>query len=532
MTKTELIQNAEREIESEYNRYILRLGYFPKLLKDKLQHDLIKRLNEILSKYAGKRIFLYTWKNVFKRERQGIAEDKLSNIKRVVRTEIQIMYNKNLNEEWAKDPTIIGRRIRLSRTGKNHCEICKNMAGVYPLSFEWSIWHPNCYSEDTSVMTNHGWKLFKDLKGDELIYSLNPENNTTEYVPFNVYIEKDFKGEMINFKNNALDMLVTPDHPMKYISKSGYWSEKKAIDFTQNNGAIYRAQEYYAEDVKDIKIGKYTIDFDLFCEFMAYYLADGSVARTRNKQIAISQFHNKSKSPSEKIEKCLEKMPFSVSKVDSGWYIFDQCFYDYLKPFGHAHEKRVPVEILNASKRQINIFLNAYVITDGHHRKREKTFINSKGVLTTLKTDQRQFFTTSEIMFKDLCELILKAGKRPSYSIDEPKEVKHHNGTYTAKNKLYRINELNGLKSTQFNKEFVPYDGKVYDVQLVNNHIMYVSRNGKPFWGSNCMCEQFPVYGKPGQVIKMPKRAIRFVGLNRSRFENWKTQPYWLEYFK
>lgn len=156
MTKTELIQNAEREIEAEYNRYILRLGYFPKLLKDKLQHDLIKRLNEILSKYAGKRIFLYTWKNVFKRERQGIAEDKLSNIKRVVRTEIQIMYNKNLNEEWAKDPTIIGRRIRLSRTGKNHCEICKNMAGVYPLSFEWVGYHPNCACEQFPVYGKPG----------------------------------------------------------------------------------------------------------------------------------------------------------------------------------------------------------------------------------------------------------------------------------------------------------------------------------------------------------------------------------------
>lgn len=156
MTKNEAIQRAEREIEIEYNKYRLSLGFFPKLLKDKLQHDLIKRLNEILSKYAGRRVFLYTWKNVFKRERQGIAEDKLSNIKRVVRTEIQIMYNKNLNEEWAKDPTIIGRRIRLSRTGKNHCEICKNMAGVYPLSFEWSIWHPNCQCEQFPVYGKPG----------------------------------------------------------------------------------------------------------------------------------------------------------------------------------------------------------------------------------------------------------------------------------------------------------------------------------------------------------------------------------------
>lgn len=528
----EEIKQVEQEAERLFRRYELMAVSLPYLLKKKLQHQLIKDLSAIINRYTEKKVFLYTWKNVFKRERQGIAEDKLSNIKRVIRTTLHRRHNEQLNKEWAQNPRIIGRRIQLSKTGKNHCEICKNMVGVYPISFEWTSFHPNCYSEDTSVMTDQGWKLFKDLKGDELIYSLNPEDNTTEYVPFNVYIEKDFKGEMINFKNNALDILVTPDHPMKYISQSGYWREKKAVDFSESNGFIYRGQNYYADDVKDIKIGKYTIDFDLFCEFMAYYLADGSVARTRNKQISISQNHKKSKAPSEKIEKCLKKMPFKVSKVENGWYIFDQCFYDYLKPFGHAHEKRVPKEILNASKRQIDIFLNAYVITDGYYLKKEKTFINSKGVLTTLKSNQRQFFTTSEMMFKDLCELILKLGKRPSYKIDIPKEVKHHNGNYTSKYKLYRIHELNFLRSTQFKKELVPYDGKVYDIQLVKNHIMYVSRNGKPFWGSNCQCFQTPVYGKPGRVIKYPNRALKFVELNKHRFNGWKTKPEWLEYFK
>ena len=37
------------------------------------------------------------------------------------------------------------------------------------------------------------------------------------------------------------------------------------------------------------------------------------------------------------------------------------------------------------------------------------------------------------------------------------------------------------------------YSGKVYDLTLERNHIMYVRRNGKCFWGSNCMCYSIPI---------------------------------------
>ena len=50
---------------------------------------------------------------------------------------------------------------------------------------------------------------------------------------------------------------------------------------------------------------------------------------------------------------------------------------------------------------------------------------------------------------------------------------------------------INGEKV--FFKEYYPYSGKVYDLTLDRNHIMYVRRNGKCFWGSNCMCYTIPI---------------------------------------
>lgn len=140
----EEIKQAEQEAERLFRRYELMAVFLPYLLKKQLQHKLVKDLNAIVNRYTEKKVFLYTWENVFKKERKGIAEDKLSNIKRVITTELYTRYNMHLNELWKQDNTIIGRRIELSKTSFNHCNICKNMAGVYPISFEWRLWHPRC----------------------------------------------------------------------------------------------------------------------------------------------------------------------------------------------------------------------------------------------------------------------------------------------------------------------------------------------------------------------------------------------------
>lgn len=141
----ELTDKVENEAEILFSAYILWLEFME---KKQAQYKLVTELNIImndaLQSFGGKRIFRYNWDNVFKRERQGIAEDKLSNIKRVVTTELYTRYNMHLNELWKQDNTIIGRRIELSKTSFNHCNICKNMVGVYPISFEWRLWHPRC----------------------------------------------------------------------------------------------------------------------------------------------------------------------------------------------------------------------------------------------------------------------------------------------------------------------------------------------------------------------------------------------------
>lgn len=64
-------------------------------------------------------------------------------------------------------------------------------------------------------------------------------------------------------------------------------------------------------------------------------------------------------------------------------------------------------------------------------------------------------------------------------------------------------------------------------------------------WHVNCLCYQIPIQlsdedfakWERGELeklptIEVPKKAINFVNNNRARFAGWKTEPYWLKYFK
>jgi len=78
----------------------------------------------------------------------------------------------------------------------------------------------NCYDDQTQVLTNTGWKLFKDVEPTDKVATLNPKYNRVEWhVPYQ-YIEKPYTGRMVQFKSDEIDLLVTPNHNMYVDIKS------------------------------------------------------------------------------------------------------------------------------------------------------------------------------------------------------------------------------------------------------------------------------------------------------------------------
>jgi|GEM_PF-6361051 len=84
----------------------------------------------------------------------------------------------------------------------------------------------SCYDKDTEILTENGFKFFKDLNEEEKVACLNPENNNLEYHKPLGYIKEPYKGKLQCGKNNLLDYAVTPNHNM-YVSEAKNLNQKE-----------------------------------------------------------------------------------------------------------------------------------------------------------------------------------------------------------------------------------------------------------------------------------------------------------------
>ncbi len=451
----------------------------------------------ILSKQISKYLLDFPQLQKDYKERFGKASRAMDCEYRSIRlaaSEINMAYRQAENLRWQQMDFVVGYEIKLSNNhtcnGKPFQDICDILAGKYPKDFQWTGWHPLCYSDDSEVLTNRGWKLFKDVLDDDLILSLNPNTRNIEWVEFIDRQCFSYYGEMIHFYNRSLDCLVTPEHNMVYLNKNdGKIKNCQAKEYTKGKGRFYRGCEYESGDVEFYQIDDLIIPFDLFCEFMGYWLSDGSTMS--NSGVVISQ--QEGETARDKIVDCIKRMGFEPHLEKQKVVFYNTTIRNYLKIFGRCINKFVPYVIKNASKRQIRIFLDAFVLCDGYKRPC-RSFIGNHGNEFKSDKDEIIYFTTSERMAGDLSELILKSGHRPSFSINKAGVSHKANGPIIKSNyDCYSIRECYSVTSSVFNKEIQHYDGLVYDLTLERNHIMYIRRNGKCFWGSNCRCYKIPI---------------------------------------
>lgn len=74
---------------------------------------------------------------------------------------------------------------------------------------------PDCYDNQTEILTNSGWKFFKDLTEEDLVAQVL-DNGSREFVKPLEIINQKYSGKMNHFKDfhGKVDLLVTPNHRM------------------------------------------------------------------------------------------------------------------------------------------------------------------------------------------------------------------------------------------------------------------------------------------------------------------------------
>lgn len=320
----------------------------------------------------------------------------------------------------------------------------------------------DCYDNQTEVLTDKGWKFFKDLDKTEKVATLNIDNPRYYSIEYNKpdnYIEYDYNGEMVSINSQQINLLVKPKHNLfireTYSDSSKKFVLKEAEQCIPPFSIPNIKPQYCGEgDRAGIYIGDIYINKEVWAEFMGMFLSEGYVRPDRN-EIIIAQ----EKFPDEFEEK-LKRFPIPYKRIKTGFYLCHKELAEELRKYGKSGDKYVPDIIKQSSHHIIRKFLYMYLRGDGTIRKCG-TWI---------------YYTKSKKMADDLQELLLKIGSVAC--IYPPANGRN---IYIIKERKFRTK--NTIQPKHYSK--VNYTGKVYCLE-VKNHIIYVRRNGKPTWCGNC----------------------------------------------
>jgi len=81
--------------------------------------------------------------------------------------------------------------------------------------------HISCYDQETRALTRNGLKHYWEISSGDKVLSLNRQTGEIEEKEVEKVIVQEYRGEMVHFKSNRIDLMVTPNHAMLF-STSGH----------------------------------------------------------------------------------------------------------------------------------------------------------------------------------------------------------------------------------------------------------------------------------------------------------------------
>ena len=309
-----------------------------------------------------------------------------------------------------------------------------------------------CVVPDTEILTDEGWKLIKDLNKTEKVAQWNDKEEISFVHPIK-YIQKEFKGELINFKSREMDLLATPEHQQPYRSISN-----KTNNITQCKDAI-----------KNIKIGNPHIEFPLngknkgilkfntFYRFVIMTQADGSLCKYKNR----IDFAFTKKRKIKRFLKIVKILKYKYKKVNSKRKNYSRYMVWPNKKVTKIFQTEINIKDVNEGF--VDNFINELTRWDGSRK------------------DNRLYYSTTDKNNADWIQsLCVLGGWKCSRSI----QIDNRKKTYNDVHRFY-FYKNNYQTSQSIKKTKVIYDGKVYCVRVPFGNII-IRRNNKVMITGNC----------------------------------------------
>lgn len=338
--------------------------------------------------------------------------------------------------------------------------------------------HPGdgCYDDKTEVLTNDGWKLFKDLNKTEKVATLNPKTHNFEWQKPKGWVNSKYSGEMIHFKSRTVDLMVTPKHNMfvrKYYKTYGISKFKliSAEDLLKNNhrqkwqftrvcNPVNISEQGFVEIPhlvsknkgmlkRMVHIGK--IPVDDFAELVAWYVTEGNIRKTC---ISIAQHKSKNPENYEQIIDLFKRLGIKISEEERKQHInvYSKELADFLTDCcgSGSRNKHLPKWLKEESREVLETLFFTMVKGDG--------WLTPTGFA---------YKSISKRLRDDFSEIAIKLGYAVNISND-----------------IVTVSSIQVNPTINTEPEKVSYNRTIHCV-TVPNGVILVKRNNKVCWCGN-----------------------------------------------
>jgi len=368
-----------------------------------------------------------------------------------------------------------------------------------------------CYDDQTEVLTESGWKFFKDVdEATDRVATRNPETGAMEYTAINFKVDRPYTGEMIEWSSTEVNMCVTPEHRIPFTfrdspDKVHFQTAEWLANHSGGHHYVDLLAEWTGEPIKDT----HGLTELQFATFLGWWMSDGTCSG------GTCRIYQTKPASSAALDEFLRSTGLDVRRGNGSWEI--PAMAEYVSRLGLKRDRRVPAEIKGASPETIRAFIDAYTVGDGHVRTRANGATEHTVYLPTIG------------LANDMQELAQKAGWNSSVRVQKGqvsrmiegatvREIVSGDGYLVTFKKRAKRAEL-----LRRNLRRVHYNGRIYCLN-VPYHTLYVRRGGKPHWNGNtpaCVVCQFTPWGQFRVIKEMVSDRIGLRPFVRAVVKPW-----------
>jgi hypothetical protein len=374
----------------------------------------------------------------------------------------------------------------------------------------------SCHDEETEVLTNTGFRPFSELRGTELLATVDPMGAQLSFEKPTRLVRMHYRGPMVCADNWSLNFKVTPEH-MMLVRK---WNEGKRTlsdDYTLVEAAkigwycglmnrVKWAGDTIASETFTLpgvahkhrpQRQSLTVSMGAWLRFLGIYLAEGTMLNDKGHykiQLAASKTREK-----KFIRSVLSEIEQHYLELEDRFTFENRRLYEAMENLGlrgvHAPEKFVPEFVFHQSADNIKEFLRGHWMGDGGENR-----------------GRRAHYSSSPRLANDLERLVFLSGEATSWtSRAQTMSVMTDGRVIEPGYDIQRVSvrEEKTLSIDRKEQVFTQYyDGFVYCAEVPTYHTLVTRRHRKILISGNCTANAIGGAMEYDALRQVPKQAF------------------------